>query len=370
MKTLVTTNQKPSAIQSKLVELMNVKESPSVSIILKKETPSTRHEEFQLAFKNAVKDAVTKLDTLDFPYKTIEHIKNELHDISEKLPLMDGFKTLAVFVSPHRTEVIYLPVEAVSKTVVDDNSFEVRDLLRAVNRTFQYDVLVLSKKNTRFFHGLDKDIMEVQENLPEGVDYYLETRVGDKNDPAKAETEAAKLYVHEVEHFIRQRTDLNAPLILMGDEKIISYFKNYTKRPKRILAEIHGSFSDSTLAEIQEKIVPQLSELIKKRDEQLLERIQHDIDGLNYAAGIQDCWTAAAMKEARILLVEQGYTLEGYSVQNGMFLTFSKPDEDFEYHADVIDDLAEMVLAQGGEVYFVQPGLLEKFDKVILTTRY
>ncbi len=368
METL--TMKKPSAIQNKLVDLMNVKESPSVSIILKKETPSTRYEEFQLAYKNAVKEAIEKLEALDFPYKTIEHIKNELNSIAEELPFIDGFKTLAVFVSPHRTEVIPLPVEAVSKIVADDNSFEVRDLLRAINRTFQYGVLVLSKKDTRFFHGMNEEIMEIQENLPAGVEYYLEARVGDKNDPAKAETEAAKLYVHEVEHFIRQHTDLNAPLILMGDEKIISYFKNYTKRPKKILAEIHGSYSDSTLAQIKEKIVSQLSELIKKRDEQLLERIQHDIDGLNYAAGIQDCWTAAAMKEARVLLVEQGYSLEGYSVQNGLFLTFSKPDEDFEYHADVIDDLAEMVLAQGGEVYFVQPGLLEKFDKVILTTRY
>jgi len=77
------------------------------------------------------------------------------------------------------------------------------------------------------------------------------------------------------------------------------------------------------------------------------------------------------MKEARILLTERGYRVEGYSTKDGLFLTF---DPEFapggDYHEDAIDDLAEMVLAQGGEAYFLAPGKLEKFDRILLTTRF
>jgi hypothetical protein len=375
METIV---KKPTKVQSKkntalekLVDLMNANETPSISIIHKKSTPSTRHEEFKISFKNEVKKALDELDKFDLPKRTVDYLKNELQDIEEKLPLMDGFKSVGVFVSPFRTEIIPLPIEAPDRVVVDDNSFEVRDLLRAVNRAFKYDIVILSKKKTRFIHGFEYDLLENEHNLPQGIDHYLNTRIKDKIDPAKAETEAAKIYVHEVDHFIRQHSDMNTPLIVMGDEKEIAYFKNYTKRPKKILAEITGNYIDSNLADIKDKISAIFPELLKKRDEQLLARIKDDIDNLNYAAGIQDCWTAAAMREARVLLVEQGYTEEGYSVENGLFLTFSKPEEEeYEYHADIIDDLTEMVLAQGGEVYFVQPGLLDKFDKIVMTTRF
>ena len=103
-----------------------------------------------------------------------------------------------------------------------------------------------------------------------------------------------------------------------------------------------------------------------------MERIQPDIDRLSYVSGVQEAWTVAAMKEARILLVEKGYSVEGYSFKNGLFLAFSEPveEKEYDYHADAIDDLAEMVLLQGGEVYFVSPGLLEKYDKIIETTRF
>ncbi len=362
-------SKKNTAIE-KLVDLMVANETPSISIVHKKSTPSTRHEEFKISFKNEVKKAIEKLNDFDLPKRTVEHLQNELAEIEEKLPLMDGFKSVGVFVSPQRTEIVPLPIEAPDRVVVDDNSFEVRDILRAINRAFQYDIVVLSKKKTRFIHGFESDLMENEHNLPEGMEHYLNTRVGDKNDPAKAETEAAKIYVHEVDHFIRQHSDMNTPLIVMGDEKEVAYFKNYTKCPKKILAEITGSYADSTLAEIKDKVTSLFPELLKKRDEQLLARIKNDIDSLNYAAGIQDCWTAAALREARVLLVEQGYTEEGYSVEGGLFITFSKPNEEYEYHADIVDDLAEMVLEQGGEVYFVQPGLLDQFDKVVMTTRF
>ena len=190
-------------------------------------------------------------------------------------------------------------------------------------------------------------------------------------DPSKAETEAMKLYVNDMDYFIRTYTEMHTPLIVMGDEKLVSYFKNKTRRPDKILAVIKGSYDDERTQVIREKISEKLEEYIALRDQNLLRRIKPDIDRLSYVSGIQEVWTVAAMKEARILLVEQGYEVEGYSINGGLFLALSKPeDEEYNYHADAVDDLVEMVLLQGGEVYFVAPGLLKQYDRIIETTRY
>ena len=368
MKTLAN---KSLTIQEKLVELLGVKEDPSLSIIVNKDTPSPRNEKFRLAVKNSIKEALTKLRDSGYDKRLIAGFEQRLKALENTIIYENDFQAVIIFMSPMREELLLLPMEVKNRVVVDD-TFEIRPLLRMVNRSFQYDVIVLSKKRTSFFNGYQKLLQRADiDMLPESVDYYLNTFINKKTDPSKAETEAMKLYVNDIDKFIRTYTDMHTPLIVMGDEKLVSYFKNETKRPDKILAVIHGSYDNQPLRVISEKINEKLDEYIKIRDSKLLERIKPDIDRLSYVSGIQEAWTVAAMKEARVLLVEQDYEVEGYSIKDGLFLALSEPDdEEYGYHADAIDDLAEMVLLQGGEVYFVTPGLLEKYDRIIETTRY
>ena len=362
---------KAFTIQEKLIELLGIKEDPSVSIIVNKETASPRNEKFRLEVKNAVKQAIEKLRENGYDKRMVADFEKRLTAIENTIVYEYDFQSVALFISPVREELLVLPFEVKNKVIVD-NSFEIRDLLRAVNRSFQYNVIILSKKQTAFYNGYHKLLQKVEEvDLPEGVEYYLANRVNIVNDPAKAEAKALELYVNDVDHFIRLHTEMHTPLIVMGDEKLVAYFKNKTKRPDKILAVIYGSYDDERTSVISNKINEKLQEYIDIRDKQLLERIKPDIDRLSYVSGIQESWTVAAMKEARILLVEEGYKTEGYSVKDGLFLIFSKPeDEECEYHADAVDDLAEMVLLQGGEVYFVKQGLLKDYDHIIETTRF
>ncbi len=361
---------KTFTVQEKLVRLLGVNEDPCVSIIVNKNAPSPRNEKFRISVKNAIKTAIDELKNRGYDKRLIEKFSKRLYEILEELKFERDFQGVVIFLSPSYEEVITLPYEVKDKVVVD-NTFEIRDLLFTLNRMFQYDVILLSKKKTRYFNGFSKYLQEVFSNdIPEGMDYFLEYKVSEKIDPAKREAEAMRLYVLAVDQFLRLYSDLHTPLIVIGDKKLVGYFHNNTKRPQKILGEIYGSFDDERVSVIRERVNEKLSEYMDLRDKQLLERIKDDIDRYNYVSGIQEVWTAAAMKEARILLVEQNYHVQGYSVDNGLFLLLVKPDdEEYDYHADAVDDLAEMVLKQGGEVYFVKDGLLKDYERILLTLR-
>lgn len=362
---------KALTVQEKLVELLGVKEDPSVSIIVNKEEASPRNEKFRILVKNSIKEALNKLTAGGYDKRLVAAFEQRLHKLEEAIRYEHDFQSVLIFISPQREEVITLPLEVTNRVVVDD-TFEIRPLLRAVNRSFQYDVIVLSNKQTAFYRGFHLHLQKDEHaRLPQGVEYYMEQFINKKTDPSKARTEAMRLYVNDIDHFIRTYTDMHTPLIVMGEEKLVAYFKNKTRRPDKILAEIHGSYDDKKTTEIRARIKEKIADYMQQRDQKLLERIQPDIDRLSYVSGIQEVWQVAAMREARVLLVEQDYAVEGYSVKDGLFLVFSQPqDEDYDYHADAIDDLVEMVLLQGGEVYFVAPGLLNQYDKIIVTTRY
>ncbi len=362
---------KPLTIKEKLIELLGVKEDPSISIIINKDVPSPQNEKFRLELRKSIKDAVKMLGNGQYENRLTTWLKERLEALEKMVVHERDFHSVIIFLSPQREEILLLPFELKNRVVVDD-TFEIRPLLRAVNRSFQYDVIVLSKKKTAFYNGYQRMLKKVDhERLPEGVGYYMDNFIGMNIDPSKAETEALKLYVHDIDHFIRTYTEMHTPLIVMGDEKLVSCFKNKSRQPGKILAVIKGSYDNERTSAIAKKINEELEAYIRERDKKLLSGIRPDIDRMNYVSGIQEAWTVAAMKEARVLLVEQGYEVEGYSINGGLFLTLSKPEEGgYNYHADAVDDLAEMVLLQGGEVYFVTPGMLEQYDRIVETTRY
>lgn len=358
-------------LQDKLVQLIQVKESPCITIIRKNESPSAANEKLKLKIKNGIKEAVQKLEEQQYDKRLIQTLKARLEEAENQVQYRNYLNGVGLFVSQNILEILYFPMDVQPKVIVDD-SFEVRDLLLIVNRTFQYDLLVLNKKKTRFFNGFGLDIHEhIGSDIPEGSDHYLKLEKQPGIDPGKTEAEAMKKYVKALDHFLRIYSDMQMPLILMGDVKLLGYFKNYTRRPWKILGEIQGSYDDYTVAQIREKLKEFIQAFSDKYEEQLLQQVQEDIDRLRYVSGIQEAWTAAAMGEAKTLLTERGYRVPAWSTKDDLFLVFREdlaPDGD--YHEDAVDDLVEMVLRQNGKSYFLTPGKLDKFDKVLLTLRF
>ncbi len=361
---------KPTRLQETLIELLRVKEHPCISIIVGNDNPSTYNEKLRISVKTEIKNALEMLKENNFDKELIEHFDRILTDVEEDIQYENYFNGLGIFVSQKVREIVYFPFDVKPKTIVDD-SFEIRDLLMTVNRTFQYDVIILSKKRTRFLNGFGFDLREISHpDIPDGAIDYLESKKYKTFDPGKTESVAMKQYVKDLDHFLRIYSERSTSLILMGDVKLVSYFKNNTKNPGKIKAVIEGSYDDERISEIQKIIKEKLDEIISAWEDQIIEKVKKDIDNLNYVSGVQEVWTAAAMKEARILLTEQGYKTDGWSTNNNLFIRFDKPeDEESNYHQDVIDDIVEMVLLQGGESYFLSPGKLEKFDKILLTLR-
>ncbi len=361
---------KPTNLQETLIELLRIDEHPCISIILTNENPNVYNEKLRIGFKLQIKTALELLEKKRIDKKIIARFEEIFYELKEEIKYENYFKGVGIFVSRNVKEIVYFPFDVKPKTIVDD-SFEVRDLLMTVNRMFNYDVIILSKKNTRFLNGFGFDLQEINNaDIPEGMNEYLESKKNKVIDPGKNETVALNQYVKDLDHFFRVYSDRTTPLIVLGDVKLISYFKNTTRNPDKIKAVIEGSYDRIKVSEIKEKLENKLKEIILLWEDSLLERIKDDIDNMNYVSGVQEVWTAAAMKEGRILLTAIDYKTEGWSTNNNLFIRFDKPeDEESDYHQDAVDDIVEIVLKQGGESYFVGSGKLAKYDNILLTLR-
>ena len=103
----------------------------------------------------------------------------------------------------------------------------------------------------------------------------------------------------------------------------------------------------------------------------LIEQIAEALGKRKLAIGIKEVCEVAALKRGKLLVVKKNYP---YSAQQSakeqiIFKHYEKIKKAF-FIKDAVYDVIEKVLASGGDVEFVQEGLLVEYHKIILIEYY
>jgi hypothetical protein len=136
------------------------------------------------------------------------------------------------------------------------------------------------------------------------------------------------------------------------------------------MAYVYGNYDDASEVEIENALAPYLGNWKKLKMDYLMQKIEKSADKGRLATGIKDVWRNACQRRGRILIVEKDY----------MFAAEQGASEDVIYKAeessklsvikDAVDDVIEKVLEHGGDVEFVDPGMLKDFDRIALVLYY
>ena len=116
---------------------------------------------------------------------------------------------------------------------------------------------------------------------------------------------------------------------------------------------------------------PYVSDWKNVKKEDMLHKLSDARGAKKLAIGIEDVWKEASRKKGRLLVVEKNYM---YPAHHG-----SEPDiiyhEDHEtennfYIKDAVDDIIEKILENGGDVEFVDEGVLNDYSHIALIQYY
>jgi hypothetical protein len=161
------------------------------------------------------------------------------------------------------------------------------------------------------------------------------------------------------------------PLFIMGTAKTIGHFKTITHNAKSVIEYIHGNFEEKTAVELHNKMEPYISDWKKVIQTDMLKKLDDAMGHKKLAVGIDAVWKAAAEKKARLLVVEKNYIYPAqHSDVPGVIYKHDEKTKNAFYIKDAVDDVIEKVLASGGDVEFVDEGLLSEYQKIALIEYY
>lgn len=346
---------------------------PSVSIILPFEPKMNLKTELMYSLKIAVKKVEDELQE-QYPDEITTLVMTKLNTLAKNLNFNTYKKSIALFVSPVFEKVLYLDVPVEEKIIIDE-SFEIRDLVYSKKQLHKYLVLLLSSKESRMFLGNSGDLVRIVSDRPEHMDAYVNEapeRVANFSDSSGRKEMMMNKFLYHIDHSLD--IVLNAyhlPLFVMGTDRILGHFKQITRHEKAIVEIIHGNYEDSTLAQLNDVLQPYIDDWKKVKAKDLLNRIEEAAGKQKLAVGITTVWHDAKHKKGQLLVVEKNYMFAAQHSANEEFIEkLEEPYNRFSYIKDAVDDVIEHVLDNGGDVEFVDEGLLKDYEKIVLINYY
>lgn len=341
-----------------------------VTLVLNTHKVHPENKKDVIVLKNKIAEANQRLKK-EYGEEVAEKYTEKLEKLAEDIDYRHNDHGLMLFVNDDVAEFLRLPIKLNNRIILDD-TFTTRPIVRALHRSSNYYVLVVSKGKARLIQA-SSDAVE-KEFTSRGFPIEDPDLLGlIKANPSKAArvTNLTQEFFNNVDKMmnnIRRENPLN--VIVYSDEYNYHDYMKEADNPNTILGHISLKNFEESAGNLVKKGWPEVEQLILEKNRARVEELQQAISSGKYLGDLNDIWQAVQKGRGRTIFVEEGY-FQPVRDENGILTPITTEEiKDKNDINDVVDDMIEYNLEFGGDAVFLEEGSLENFNKIALVTRY
>jgi hypothetical protein len=159
------------------------------------------------------------------------------------------------------------------------------------------------------------------------------------------------------------------PVVVVGVDRYLAFYQEITKDPDAIVGFVAGSHDAPNPSTLGKLVWPVFKAGTTLKRTRALVRLDEAVSANRHASGIDQVWRAAYEKRCQTLLVETGFEHPADLAPPGdRLLPYS--GRGAAALDDAVDEVIEKILADGGEVFFYEPGVLDLHQRIAAVLRY
>jgi len=363
-----------------LAELKARQDDPAISILMPTHRSFPDNKQDPITLKNLVKQTeerlLSQMDKREvWPIMEAINAQVEEHDHSHN---QEG---LALFAGAGGADIVRLPF-AVNERAIIDHNFATRDITRGLFDAVNYFVVVISREYGRLFQAYnDRLVHEFDRNTDlHGYSFPIKNNSlystsGHDRSQAPSEDNLLKEFLNVVDKSLQEiqgkRGTDRLPVIVIGDARNVGLFKQLSDRPDDIIGEVTNS---ADLEADALALVADAQEVVASHRE-ASEAGAMDQRGQAHGANrlltdLSEIYRVATEGNTERLYVRRGYIQPGVIDADARTVTASDDPSADGVTDDVVDELIELVQANGGDIAFLSSDTLGDEAPLALQTRY
>ncbi len=346
------------------------KDGPLISLYQPTHRSYSENKKDPIVFKNLLKVIEKSLEEIP-NFDLIETIMKPLYELEEDKEFWNHTSDgMAIFANSDKC-IVYKFAAPVNKFAVVANSFHIKPLIKVFQSTENYHLLGLTRENFFLYKGnrysveeieIDKDTPRTSNEVLgfQSTDPHLSYASyggtggpamyhghGDVQQEIDKDTEKYFRYVDSYV-FDNYSKTLKLPLILVGLKEHHSEFESISNNPYLIKEGIDQSIDSLDLKEIQKEAQEVIESINSVKIQEMTESFKNAEANSLGSSDLEKVVKAAFESIVETLLIEEAKIVPGKidsKIGEVNYGDINSPDYD-----DVLDDLAELVLSNGGAV--------------------
>jgi hypothetical protein len=339
-----------------ILDLARRRAEPAVSIFVPITRPASVHDEWRLelrAREHEALEAVARWWSTD----AAQAVGRQLAGVTPEPPER-SCRALALLATPDQVDVLHLPFE-VDPAVVVDTTFATRPLLEGLARHPEYWLVALGTDRADLYGGRDTEL----EPTPRGR--FPLRLPHPRPDPAphgdrpihEPDQHASR---HAVWHHVADALDdvVRAeprPVVVAGDPRSLEASAT-SARPAAVVGRLQVDPAGLDHVRLGREAAEVIGTHLDRESERAVARLTDATGAGRGVAGLSAVLDAARGGRVHELVVEEGFAMPRRWLDGMVGTAGETPSIDTE---DIVDDLVEQVLLDGGRLTFVPPDRLD-----------
>lgn len=350
-------------MEQALIRLSQYTGAPAVTILLSTHRTFPDNKQDSIHLKNLITQVEKDLYE-QYDKRTVWPVLDKIKEAESNINHDYNLDTLALFASGDFIEVKRLPVATTDRYLIGDR-FEIRPLLKAIQQSEHYYILTVSRQKIRLLEAFnDKIVHEVKNaDFPYTNTYYTTDPMRLKQDQI-VDNLLKEFFNTADKRFKKYYAENPLPVMLLGEERNLSFYQEAMDIKGLVVATHHGSFDDTSDAEIAGVAFPLIREYIAGKQDVAMQAIGAAQSAQRLLVDLNDIYTAAENGQADTLYIEQNFLPTGH-IDNGT-ISLGNGNGSTDITLPVIDS----VISKGGNVVFLDEHTLNDYQGIALVTRF
>lgn len=353
-------------------KLASHSENPSVTISLNTHRTHPENQQDEIVFKNLIKEAIERVEE-ELGKRPAQEVLDKLNHIQEKIDFEHNLESLHVFISASQEEVVKSVWKVKENVVTVDDSFALRQLIKALNRSQQYLILLLAQDGTHLFNALnDSVVSEVRNHVfpfgenPNKIDFNIR-----KSDSDYVDSQIHEHYRDIDKALVQYMQDHNheVPVVVISTRENFDHLMHVATKPKIYVGHDDKDYN----AKAPHHIADQAWEIIKKRQQEnrktAIGEMKEAVSKGKVMTDLQEIYQAAIDGRGELLIVNQDYEQPVRMLDERNFERVQDAKEQGVLD-DVVSNIAWNVMSKKGKVFFTSQEELDTLGKIVLKARY
>lgn len=358
------------ALKDKIEQLMSKNNYPLVTISLNTHRTHPDSEKDAVVLKNLISEAFDRLNA-EFNKREIEPLLTNLSQIELEVDTNYNLDSLHIFISKDIKEIVKSPWPTQDDLVHISDSFAIKPLIKAYNRSEEYQILLVSQSGVRLFEAINNSILSEVSN----EDFPTSQKPPVSADPevrsdAKKVDNVLREYLNKTDKaLVKIYHETGLKTVCICTETNYARLLEVADRPEMYHGYVAIDYNNTEPHQLAVQAWETVRGLQKAEIQESIEEIQEAVGQGMVVTDLQEIFTAAREGRGDLLIAHETYNQPAL-VRDDFSIELVEDGAQPQLVDDITSTIAWEVISKGGRVVFTKNDQIKELGDIVLKTRY